>query len=136
MMKLSELKITGKERAALLVVAEGLENGTLKEDAFDMTNVMNCDDGLSSCGTAGCIAGWAGVVLAGEALMQRPSGTAVDAALYWYDSTLSDPINALFYPRDVRWEDIKPRVAAAAIRQFLDTGTVDWPTLISRHRGG
>ena len=134
MMNLRDLKITGKVRDALLVVAEGLEDGTLREDAFDMSVVHGGDRPHSGCGTAACIAGWAGAVMNGGALNQPMSTRQVDAAHNLFDGTVGDPIGDLFYPHAVEeWDTISPKAGAAAIHEFLNTGTVDWPRIVQRH---
>jgi hypothetical protein len=69
------------------------------------------------CGTVGCMAGWAG-----QMFDCHPSDAA-DALGLTRETAwrLFQPIESID-----RWEQIKPKQAAAVLRNLAETGEVDW----------
>jgi hypothetical protein len=114
-----------KER--ILAVADAIENESVPGLQFDMTVYRN------SCGTAGCIAGWAFVMFADDGRRRwdewgnYPRGEIFNTAKEVL-GLCSGEAWQLFLPEDPVGEnyDATAEEAVTVLRQLAETGVVDW----------
>lgn len=114
-----ELGLTSEVYDALHKVLSFMEQGILVHNEKATTTDdfgfnMSVHFLEQSCGTVGCIVGWAGH------FMGKDWRTIVVG---------NDHIYELFYPneyRDIKLLDISVDEAALALRAYLETGNIDW----------
>lgn len=130
-----ELGITQDEFDGLQAVEAGLRSGKYvhvenlyhhhtveTKPIFNMAAMFDTHD----CGQAGCIGGWLALQMG---LNAREACDYVARNSFEYKS-----LEPLFYPSSttrVDYEAITPLAAANAIRDFLNTGIVDWDVAIA-----
>lgn len=122
----TDLSITDAELGALIKVLGMLERDELRHSSIGEETVSDCFNMgpyivEGTCGTIGCIAGWAHLV----------SGrTVFPWVLHGLKGTESIPQNLweLFHCNGVfsDRENITPAQAAVALRSYLTTGDTNW----------
>lgn len=145
----SKVKMTSKEREALIKVRNGLADGSLvhnnpysekgQESAFDLG--VCCDH--NECGTVACIGGWMWIKMH-ERKIEMVKG---ENGEYIYNLTTDQVYTAsdyvegheglyeLFYPpQHFDYHDITPTQAVAAIDNVLngETSDPDWETILKK----
>ena len=114
----------------ILAVADAIEKGS-KELGFNM-NDYHCfssseriDHTGNNCGTVACIAGWTVFVEHGMDVLETERNID-DLATEILDLTLLEKVRLFepFSPHD--WPSIKPEHAIRVLRNFAETGIVDW----------
>lgn len=161
-----QLNITQSTVDALIWVRDNLRAGKIEhsQDAYydrkAKGRYFNMNVAVStgrSCGTVGCIGGWAALYLLSPerpgSVINRDAKIAVDyfvasgdAEIFTADDSLNyitrqcgsrrNPMFELFYPRNIRrWDYITPLQAADAIDVFLNTGSIVWTDLLGEQRG-
>jgi hypothetical protein len=126
-----KLGLKVKERDALIDILEKLETGVfiheppavpLAEDAYAVGLAFNM--ATFNCGTTGCIAGWCDL-LHGTRFAAQQTGSR-------YRPGRPRNLQNLFYVEDgtdiefYNIEDVTPKQAAAALRNFLTLGKPYW----------
>lgn len=107
-----DLGINQAEFDALVKVLRMLESGNIASDAFGMGHVDSR--------RGHCIAGWARIVSM-EGAFDRP------VFPYWFTKK---GLRRLFYPNVGNWGRIGTAEAAAAIRNYLNTGEPRWQAVL------
>ncbi len=148
---MSELKYTGflpakklnfsaQEKKAAVKVLKMLEEGKLKgrdwmKEAqmpgetgcvFNMGQVLHRDQ---TCGTVGCIAGWMAAHM-GRSDLQADH---LFQQMYHRSAELHNLFMAQGYSRSYM-ESAQPKNGARALRNYLETGKVDWDKAMDRPR--
>lgn len=122
MLTFSELGIEQWEYESLLKVLDGLKMGTIKEDNFNMEEIIDANarwSGKVTCGTAACIGGWVGI------FADKTPGEIVRYVAEYREK--DRPFSDLFYPPQILdWDKITTEDAVAAITNFLSTGHPNW----------
>lgn len=113
-----ELGLKPKEYNALVQTLALFENGQVPKHLFDMSRI-----GRPSCGTPGCILGWAQAVVPGAFMGNDWQPWAFMLNDYFPDNKTAGEICHLFSPIH-RWA--RPEHAAMALRNYLTTGHADW----------
>ena len=106
----------------LLKVADLIEKAAADPKApvaFDMLTFSN------TCGTAGCIAGFAVIAEKGLRAFWHPLDSISLTATRYLGLTVSEA-DALFYGDDLFLHDITPAMAVATLRRAARTGKIKW----------
>lgn len=124
-----KLGLKAKERQALVEVLEGLERGWFMHSypdddlGYDIGLAFNMTD--FDCGTTACIAGWCDV------LYQTKFARKMDK--FGRPGSKHCNLEDLFFARGaeaIDFEDITPKQAAMALRNYLSTGKPHWGMVV------
>jgi hypothetical protein len=118
-----ELSISEAEHLALQAVAIGMANGEYIEhhpgivtDKKLFNMMVPCIESI--CGTIACIGGWAAIEM----------GMNLNDAGF-YVCEIEEPLHDLYYPI-TDWDKITPSVVAEVIYNFLETGIIDFESVV------
>lgn len=139
-----ELKVTQEELDALLWTREMLATSKVEHVCqykpacvHAIGNVFNMDFPFdySSCGSAGCIAGWMAIKLCSIKPTKKGVYIGTEKAKERAKELCWDhggPIHRLFVPRDAASFDwLTTDHAVHAINTFLETGKAEWPARVT-----
>jgi len=126
----SDLQVSDDYRDALIKTLELLERGGVYHYGFDKyiknKYPFNMDQWGGHCGSVCCIGGTAQWILGhdvgvGRRIEGRPT-----------------QLNRLFFPHHIKdsWNNLTPKVAAIALRTYLETGNEDWVGALKKSKEG
>ena len=127
------MKILMKDiKKHLADLAYYFENEDSKISSFHMSYA--CSNRVHQCGTVACIGGHVFLMHLGYDITQPMivSTSHAYAASRFVDGQTSKKLQKLFYPPfEVDWNNITPKEAAKAIRNYLKNGDPKWTEVLN-----